>query len=189
MNLGKQNCNGALLLKSKRRLFASIRTAFAVAFAALAPVAARAAGPVAELYPSHLTVLADFDDGTVLFLIRLLEPFPADLAYDPGCTHFNVRSDIGPRFRDWKVGEWHLVAATWRPDGFALSYDGCPFKFVESTEPLGPGVGSISFDTLTSGGGKTLKAEAPARWTTARCSTSRCPTDRSRLSGMNTRRG
>ena len=217
------------------------------ALAALVPVGARAAGPVAELYPTHLTVLSDFDDGTpasripglkapsgryvvgdaglfgsralvgggfafqldktaskrhfdttkpgtVLFWVKLTEAIPAGAKADPGCTHFNamwsprkrmlvfrqdgascgasgqapmsvyfhcpkadgknyaIRSDLGPSFRNWKVGEWHLVAATWRPDGFALSYDGGPFQSVDSTEPLGPGVGQIGFSMPTADG-------------------------------------
>ena len=230
------------------RLLSWVLAAALVGLGGVAPNVARAAGPIAELYPTHLTVLSDFDDGTaaskipglkapvgkhtiraasglfgstalvgggfsfsldkasakrhfdtrkpgtVLFWIKLTEDFPADIKADPGCTHFHamwsstkrmlvfrqdgkscgasgqapmsvyfhcpaadgknyaIRSDIGPSFRNWKRGEWHLVAATWRPDGFALSYDGGPFKSVVSTEPLGPGVGNIGFSVPTAAG-------------------------------------
>ena len=67
--------------------------------------------------------------------------------------NYVIRSDVGPSFRKWRKGEWHLIAATWRPDGFAISYDGAPFKAVESTEPIGPGVWMVSFSVLGAGGG------------------------------------
>ena len=59
--------------------------------------------------------------------------------------NYVIRSDVGPSFRKWRRGEWHLIAAIWRPDGFAISYDGAPFRAVESTEPIGPGVWLLNF--------------------------------------------
>ena len=234
---------------SNGNLFSTcLRAVFFAGLVGFAPVVARSAGPIAELYPTHLTVLSDFDagtpastipglkaptgkfvvgaasglfgspaligggfsfsldkaaakrhfdtakPGTVLFWIKRIEDFPSDIKADPGCTHFHamwtptkrmlvfrqdgkscgasgqapmsvyfhcpaadgknyaIRSDIGPSFRNWKTGEWHLVVATWRPDGFALSYDGSPFKSVISTEPLGPGIGNIGFSVPTATG-------------------------------------
>ena len=218
------------------------------AFCILSCGAAFAAGPVEELYAKHLTLLTDFDDGTVessvnglktngkqwtvgddglfgtkalvgggfgygiggdkskkvfdatkpgtvLFWIKLTEELPADIKADPGFTHFNamwapnkrmlvfrqdgkscgasgqapmsvyyhcpkktggnyvVRSDAGPSLRKWCKGEWHMIAATWRPDGFAISYDGAPFKSIIISEPPGPGVWNVGFSAGDQGGG------------------------------------
>ena len=66
-------------------------------------------------------------------------------AKTPAGKQVVFRAYGGPSFRKLKKDEWHLVVATWSPDGIAFSYDGAPFQTAVATEPLGPGVWLLSF--------------------------------------------
>ena len=47
--------------------------------------------------------------------------------------------------KNWEVGDWHMCAAVWRPDGFEFSWDGAPFQKTVCSETLGAFAGWMGF--------------------------------------------
>ena len=60
-----------------------------------------------------------------------------------------VTARVGQRgkgtMKTWEVGEWHMCAFVWRPDGLEFSWDGLPFAKTVNREVLGAFSGAIRF--------------------------------------------